>query len=180
MGNTKVKLATGGTYMTNFYTTSGTPEFMIKLQEKYSSESMHVLYGSSGTLLIHETTGKTKFQTPRSYEVLASHGTFEEKGYFYFYHIPVTDEGRPVFEHAAQQMMQGVTNEPGLFALRILRPKKADTYLILSQWSGPSSYKQWADRHLTSLETLASKQNIFTSSPYTQTYRTKNDEEAAD
>ncbi len=165
--------------MSYLYTTSGTPEFMKQLQEKYSTENMHVLYGSNGTILLHESSGKTKFQTPRSYEVLASHGHFQDEGYFYFYHIPITDEGRPVFEHEAQEMMNALSSEPGLFALRILRPVKADTYLILSQWSGPSSYKQWADRHLTPLETLASKQNIFTSAPYTHTYRTKN-EEAAD
>ncbi|WP_342526070.1 antibiotic biosynthesis monooxygenase [Chryseomicrobium sp. FSL W7-1435] len=165
--------------MTYFYTTSGTPEFMKQLQGKYSAEPMHLLYGASRTLLVHETTGKTKFQTPRSYEVLETFGEFQQQGHFYFYHIPVTDEGRPVFEHATQQIIQAVSNEPGLFALRVLRPVKADTYLIVSQWSGPSSYKQWADRHLTPLDTLASKQNLFTSAPYTEVYRTKS-EEAAD
>lgn len=166
--------------MTYIYTTTGTPEFMKQLQEKYNEEDLHVLYGSSGTLLLHESTGKTKFQTPRVYEVLASHGQFKDEGYFYFYHIPVTDEGRPVFEHAAVKLTQTAQNEPGLFALRILKPVKADTYLILSQWSGPSSYEQWIKHNTVDLEKLASTQNIFTSDSYTQVFRTKNEEEAED
>lgn len=162
--------------MTYIHTTTGTPEFMKQLQEKYSSEEMYVLYGSSSTILLHETEGKTKFQTPRSYEVLASYGNFQENGYFYFFHIPVSDEGRPVFEHEAVKLIQTTANEPGLFALRILKPIKADTYLIMSQWSGASSYEQWIKHNPVQLEKLASTQNIFTSAPYTHVYRTKKEE----
>ena len=51
------------------------------------------------SLLLHETAGKTVFQTPRRYEVIGSSGTLQENGYFVFNNIPVTDEGRPIFEH---------------------------------------------------------------------------------
>lgn len=162
--------------MTYIHTTTGTPEFMKQLQKKYANEDMHVLYGASSTLLLHETEGKTKFETPRTYEVLASYGNFEEHGYFYFYHIPVSDEGRPVFEHEAMKLTQTTSGEPGLFALRVLKPIKADTYLILSQWSGPSSYEQWLKHNPVQLEKLASTQNIFTSASYTHAYRTKKEE----
>lgn len=164
--------------MSHIYTTTGTPEFMQQMKEKFNTDNMHVLYGSSGTLLLHETEGKTKFQTPRSYEVIASHGQFSEKGYFYFYHIPVSDDGRKIFEHEAVKLIQTASNEPGLFALRVLKPIKADTYLILSQWSGASSYEQWLKHNPVQLEQLSSKQNIFTSNSYTHVYRTKSKEEA--
>ena len=39
------------------------------------------------------------FQTPRRYEVISSVGKLAEEGYFVCNNVPVTDEGRPVFEH---------------------------------------------------------------------------------
>ena len=60
---------------------------------------MIVMHGEGNSLLLHETEGKTVFQTPRRYEVISSSGTLEENGFFAFNNIPVTDEGRPIFEH---------------------------------------------------------------------------------
>ena len=82
----------------NIYITSGTPAFMEALRDKYPQEMIIAMHGAD-SLLVHETTGKTVFQTPRRYEVLASSGALDENGYFVLNHLPVTDEGRPIFEH---------------------------------------------------------------------------------
>lgn len=83
----------------NFYMTTGTYDYMKKMRDKNPAETMVLMQGENTTLMIHETDGKTLFQTPRRYEVVDGTGELKEKGFFVFNNIPVSDEGRPVFEH---------------------------------------------------------------------------------
>lgn len=127
----------------NLFMTSGTPEFLERLREKHAGETMLILHGESSTVLMHETVSKTVFQTPRRYEVLASFGTLEENGFFVFYNIPVTDEGRPVFEHNLKEQANAFDAEPGFIAFRLLRPRDSDTYIVLMEWSDNRYYAMW-------------------------------------
>ena len=68
----------------NIYMTSGTPEFMESLKEKYAAERLIAMHGQGNSLLLHETEGKTVFQTPRRYEVIGSSGTLARKWLFRF------------------------------------------------------------------------------------------------
>ena len=87
-------------------------------------------------LLLHETNGKTVFQTPRRYEVIRLLGHILKKmDYFVFNNIPVTDEGRPIFEHHFKERANAIDAELGFIAFRLLRPHKSDTYIILIEWS---------------------------------------------
>ena len=69
------------------------------VKNKYPNEAMILIHGEGNSVLIHETERKSVFATPRKFEVLDSVNDLEERGFFVFNNIPVTDEGRPVFEH---------------------------------------------------------------------------------
>lgn len=159
----------------NFYITSGTPDFMERILKKNKKAELFILYGVRETLLLHETEKKTIFQTPRKYEVIGSKNEIEQTGYFVFHHIPVSDEGSPVFEKHFLEGIQGIENEPGFIAFRLLRPQKSETYIFLSQWTGKNSYEVWkkANPFMYALgsETVGvKKDNIFNAAPYTTTY----------
>ena len=159
------------------YMTSGTPEFMQSIKDKHSNENIYILHGTGNSVLIHETTGKSVFQVPRIYEILESRGSFNENGYFVLHHIPVSDEGKPIFEHQYTNLSPTVESEPGFIALRVLKPLKSDTYIILSEWNGPNSYEIWEKSVALDFTSVADKQQLFTSAPYISTYRSKTKEE---
>ena len=158
--------------------TSGTPEFMKSVKDKYPQENIYILHGAGNSVLIHETTGKSVFQVPRSYEILDSKGQFAEKGYYVLHHIPLSDEGKPIFEFKFSNLSDTVENEPGFHALRVLKPLKSDTYIILTEWSGPSSYEVWQKKNDFDFKSMEDKQKLFTSAPYTATYSAKAAEES--
>lgn len=163
------------------YFTSGTPDFMeAKLKQHKSKGEMFVLHGPTNSVLLHETDGKTVFATPRKYEVIDQLNSIEQSGYFVLNNIPVTDEGRPVFEKRFLNRGQLMEKEPGFIAYRFLRPLNSETYIVLTQWTGPNSYETWKnslsfqDAHSPSEEIPGvKKQNIFNASSYITTYSGK-------
>ena len=169
------------------FMTSGTPEFMEKLREKHVQEKMYVLHGENTTLLLHETNAKTVFQTPRRYEVIVSSGSFEENGYFVFNNIPVSDEGRPIFEQRVKDSMNSIAAEPGFIAFRLLRPHNSYTYIVLTEWSSNRFYNLWKNsstsnytRLMAPAETSAnSTLHLFSGAPSITTYISKEKENDA-
>ncbi|MBO0603360.1 antibiotic biosynthesis monooxygenase [Sporosarcina sp. E16_3] len=163
------------------YMTSGTPEFMENLKEKYASEGLIAMHGQGNSLLLHETTGKTVFQTPRRYEVVSSSGALQKNGYFVFNNIPVTDEGRPVFEHSFTDRAGAIESELGFIAFRLLRPLDSDTYIVLTEWSESTYYARWKNSSsfdkahpLNSADAgIDNTLHIFSSAPYVTTYTTR-------
>lgn len=171
-------------YPLYIYLTSGTPEFMETLHKKHVKENMVVMHGNGNSVLLHETEGKSVFATPRKFEVIDSVGELDQSGYFVLNNIPVTEEGRPVFEHRFLNRARAVEDEPGFIAFRLLRPIKEDTYIVLTQWHGPHSFEAWkssqafkgahADREKSN---GIKQQTIFSAAPYVSTYSAKSPEE---
>lgn len=164
----------GGIKM-NFYMTTGTPLFMEKLHKKHGNEKMYILYGTTETLLLHETERKTVFQTPRIYEVVDGANELQQSGFFTLYHIPVSDEGRPVFEKNIKERSGRLKEQTGLVAYRLLRPKKSETYVILLQWTDKRSYDIWKKydpiaQELENFKIGVKKDNIFNAAIYITTY----------
>lgn len=102
------------------------------------------MHNEDAFLLIHETEGNSLFKEPRKYEVVASRGFIMiPSGYGVFHHIPVTDEGRPLFEYHYKNITSTIEKQTDFKAIRVLRPKKSDTYIIFSVWKNESAYKNW-------------------------------------
>ncbi|MHA6260196.1 antibiotic biosynthesis monooxygenase family protein [Sporosarcina sp. CAU 1771] len=165
----------------NIFLTSGTFDFMKSLREKYPSETMVVMSGAGNAVLLHETNGKSLFQTPRRYKTIGESGTLTEEGYFVFNNIPVTDEGRPIFEHQISKWLDSVDLQQRNVAFRLLSPIDSNTYIVLSQWSDAAGYHTWKNStaaqqldRLISNESGASKMpHMFSSASYVTTYMTK-------
>lgn len=163
----------------NIYMTTGTIDFMEKVKEKHSGENILLMNGSGHTLLLHETGGKSVFQTPRKYTVAGSFGELSEPGYFAMDNIAVTDEGKPIFEHRFKQTGEQLQDIPGFIAFRLLRPAGSDTYIILTEWSDKRLYEIWSSTPAhKALFTDSFKgagghaAHIFASAPYTALYKT--------
>lgn len=163
----------------HIYLTSGTAEFMEQVKNKYRNEHMILIHGDGNSVLIHETEGKSVFATPRKFEVLDSVNELEERGFFVFNNIPVTDEGRPVFEHRFLNRESTIEDEPGFVAFRLLRPLNGDTYIVMTQWNGPHSFEAWKNSkafkaaHPERKDVTATgirQQNIFSAASYLSTY----------
>ncbi|GLC89871.1 antibiotic biosynthesis monooxygenase family protein [Lysinibacillus piscis] len=159
------------------YFASGTGDFLEQLKNKYSNEHMILLHGEGNAVLIHETEGKSVFATPRQFEVIDAVNDLEEQGFFVCNNIPVTDEGRPVFEHRFLNRARAIENEPGFIAFRLLRPIKEDTYIVMTQWNGPHSFEAWKNSqafknaHAERQESVgANPQTIFSAASYVTTY----------
>ncbi|MET3576547.1 antibiotic biosynthesis monooxygenase family protein [Bhargavaea ullalensis] len=165
----------------NFYTTTGTPDFMETIRNQHGGEEMVLLYGPGNALLMHETEGKTVFQTPKQYEVIGSAGPLARHGYYVINNIPVTDEGRPIFEHRFENRAKMMDGVPGFLTYRLLRPVKSDTYRVLTAWNSKDHYELWKgskafeQAHAKQREPLPAEkvQHIFTSASYVTEYTTE-------
>ncbi|KIL45612.1 antibiotic biosynthesis monooxygenase family protein [Jeotgalibacillus soli] len=127
----------------NIYFTSGTADYLHKLVQQYPDEKLIQLAGEDTSLLIHETTGKSIFKEPRKYEAFNEAGQLTDTGFFVFNNIPVSDEGRPIFEDRFKNRAGLIEQEPGFIAIRVLRPLNSDTYVVLTQWDSEESFKKW-------------------------------------
>ena len=161
----------------NFYLTSGTPEYMERLVNKHGKEGMILLHGGGNSVVMHESPKKSVFATPRRFEVIDGSGTLEQRGFVAMQNVPVMDEARPVFEERLIRAIAHLKNDPSLIAYRVLRPIKADVYVVLTQWAGPASFDTWTksgnfQSGLASLLDSASSptQNLFNAKTYTTTY----------
>ncbi len=166
------------------YLTSGTGDFLEQVRKKHSNQEMILLHGEGNSVLIHETEGKSVFATPRKFEVLDSVNDLEERGFFVFNNIPVTDEGRPVFEHRFLKRAHAIEDEPGFLAFRLLRPLNSETYIVMTQWNGPHSFEAWkSSKAFTSAHAEREEpagvrqQNIFSAASYITTYSVATKEE---
>lgn len=164
------------------YMTTGTRDFMEKLQQRHSDKQMVLMHGSGQSLLIHETESKSVFQTPRRYEVISSTGSITNKGYFVCNNIPVTDEGRPVFEHRFSSQGEQLETQQGFIAYRLLRPLDSDTYVVMTEWEEASDYDRWKNSpsfkfsHPSPDEFADNTTHIFSSASYVTTYIAKPEE----
>ncbi len=127
----------------NIFFTSGTDIYLKKLIEEHPNEVLLFMQNEGTSLLVHETEGHSIFKEPRKYEVIKSLGKFAHEGIAVFNHIPVRDEGRPLFEYHSKNSIGDIENEPGFIAIRVLRPFSGDTYVIFTLWKNEGAFKNW-------------------------------------
>jgi heme-degrading monooxygenase HmoA len=167
-----------GIYM-NMFITFGTVDYLNKLKEEHSEETMVLMSAADNAMLLHETAGSTLFNTPQRYEVLDASGDIHHGGFAVLNNIPVTDEGRPVFEYRFSQRAGLIEQEPGFAAIRVLRPLDSDTYVILTMWDNESSFKKWqeskayekAHQKRGTSEGMDQQKSIFSGPSYVTTYQ---------
>lgn len=160
------------------YITTGTYSFLKGMAKEHPHENMLLAENEDGALLLHETEGETLFKEPRKYEVFDSAGNFPDKGFVVMNNIPVTDEGRPIFEYHFKNRAKQIENQPGFIAIRVLRPLSSNTYVVLTVWENEDAFKTWknsesfkgAHSHKGEKSPMEPQTKIFASSSYTTKY----------
>lgn len=127
----------------NAYMTNGTFDFLKKLRDDYPAINFYYMSGDSSTLVYYEASSKSIFSAGRSYEAIIENGDLQESGFVVMNNIPVTEEGTAVFEDRFKQRQQNVESMPGFQAFRLLRPKKGNTYVVLTQWASEDDFENW-------------------------------------
>ena len=159
------------------YITTGTHEFLKKIMEKHSQEKMILMQGKDA-MLLHETNDESVFESPRKYEIVDGSGELEDNGYVVFNNIPVTDEGRPLFEYRFKNRAGLIEEVSGFTAIRVLRPLDSDTYVIMTQWDNEKSFEGWqeskqyqkAHEKRGTEEGIDNKKDIFPRASYVSEY----------
>lgn len=126
------------------YLTVGTEDYLQWIKESHPAETLLLMKTEEDSaLLLHETEHESLFNEGRNYEVLEKVGTMEEARFAVMNNIPVSDEGRPLFEYRFKNRARLIENEPGFIALRVLRPINNDTYIILTLWKSENDFLNW-------------------------------------
>ena len=161
----------------HIYITTGTFQFLKKIQDNRANLPLILLNNPTTSALIHETEKKTVFSSPRKFEVIDSFGPLEQEGFFALYHIPVSMEDRPAFEFDLKHKLTSLHNQYAIRAMRLLKPIKSDTYVILTNWQNEQGYARWeSDKLFTNKTNPFDTQILFTSKPYTVTYHAHKEE----
>lgn len=169
----------------NFYMTFGTTDYLKDLKTKLENGESLLMFGDDNAVLMHETHEQSSFNSGKNYEVLDSNGNLAKGKFAVLNNIPVTDEGRPVFEYRFSQRAGLIEKEPGFAAIRVLRPTDSDTYVILTLWEDVKYFKQWqeskaydkAHEKRGTSEGVDQKQQIFPRPSYVTTYYAEMKEE---
>lgn len=164
----------------NFYITSGTFDFLNKMKEKNPNENMVIMQNNENAVLLHETMQKTVFMMPKSYEVIHSIQSLENAGFAVMNYIPLTDEERPIFEFRFKNNHTPLQSQPGFRALRILRPRKGNTYIIITFWEKEEFYKDWKatstyQNFFNQTDTASTQLQLFSGSSYMKEYFISNE-----
>ena len=69
-----------------------------KLAKQHGLENMLFMKSHDSAILFHETDGESVFHSPHRYEIIDQSGSLEHSGFTVLNNIPVTPEGRPLFE----------------------------------------------------------------------------------
>jgi heme-degrading monooxygenase HmoA len=129
----------------NFYMTFGTAEYLSDLKNNIDNGELLLMYGEDNAVLMHETNEQSSFNSGKKFEVLDSNGEWTKGSFAVLNNIPVTDEGRPVFEYRFSERAGLIESEQGFTAIRVLRPVGSDTYVILTLWEDVKYFKQWQE-----------------------------------
>ncbi|EBD8081378.1 antibiotic biosynthesis monooxygenase, partial [Salmonella enterica] len=78
-----------------------------------------------------------------AYEAFDTAGSWTGGGYAVLNNIPVTEDGRNDFEERFKNRARKVEDEPGFVGIRVLRPLKDDTYVVLTLWQSEDHFKNW-------------------------------------
>lgn len=129
--------------MMKLYITYGTVDFLANLLKKHPDKNLRLLSNNQTAALLHETKDTSIFNSPIKYDVLHSKGKLSNGFYAVFNNIPVTFEGRPLYEKKFIDRALLIEKQAGISAIRVLRPIKGDTYVMLTFWKNEQFFTAW-------------------------------------
>lgn len=155
----------------------GTEEDAQRAMEAAPDNEIVLLKNDEETLLLQEAE-EASFDYVESYEILDRTGELLQAGFVVLNNIPVTEEGRELFEQRFRNRAGLIEEEPGFIAIRVLKPLDSDTYVILTMWENEESFKGWqqsqaynkAHAKRGTNEGIDKRPNIFARPSFVTTY----------
>jgi heme oxygenase (mycobilin-producing) len=127
------------------YITYGTVDYLAKLVKSHKEKNLLLMANNDTGVLFHETEDTSIFKEPKTYEVIDSTGVLINGAYAVLNNIPVSYEGRPLFEKRFSDLARLIEKKPGFTAIRVLKPVKSDTYIILTLWENEQYFNAWQE-----------------------------------
>lgn len=160
------------------FMTTGTESFLEKEVQKYPSLEFHFMKSATKTLVYYEHEERNVFASGQMFDVIASKGDIQPEGFVVMEHVPIVVESQPLFENGWKIDARTFPEDTGSQAIRILKPKKGNVYIVMMQWNTEETYKQWkiTDSY-TQIQEQIHKPAYFASRPFTHTYEMKDDED---
>ncbi|MBY7143053.1 antibiotic biosynthesis monooxygenase [Virgibacillus sp. NKC19-3] len=165
------------------FMTIGTVDFLQKIAAKHEEIHIYFMNSKEGTLAYYEDESKNIFSSGKAYEIIIGSGYMEEKGYVVMNNIPVTDDGKAIFEDRFKNRQNVADKMPGFQAFRFLRPMKGNTYVVLTQWKSEKDFENWknSEAFKKAHQGQASKPPAyFPNKPFITTYHMHEPEEDED
>lgn len=142
-----------------------------------NSRLIYMTNGEEAAVLF-EAEGSSPVQGFEGYQVLDAVGDINDGYFAVFNNIPVTEEGRELFESRFKNRAGMVEKEPGFAAIRVLRPLGSDTYIILTLWKDEKSFTDWQESQAYghahakrgTEDGIDKRPNIFPRPSYVKTY----------
>ncbi|MDX8045729.1 antibiotic biosynthesis monooxygenase [Gracilibacillus sp. S3-1-1] len=122
------------------YMTNGTYSYLEKLKTEQHVSPLLLLNNEVKTVAYYEDPQPSIFATSRNFTIIGQRGKLAEEGFVSIVHIPVTIEGRPIFELEYNERIERIKTA---VAIRLLRPQTGNTYILFIEWLDSSAYKEW-------------------------------------
>src|SRR5690625_3970075 len=98
-----------------------------------------------GVLVYYERTKKKVFSAGRNFQTLEQAGTIKQRGYVVTEHIPIQGDSKALFEKQLPSLVKDLSQAPGIIALRALKQRWRNHYVIFTQWENKSDYETWEE-----------------------------------
>jgi len=156
----------------------GNEQEVMKIKEQIGNGmNIHLKNNEEHLLLLEEESSPIGWT--ESYEVLDRTGELEPGRFAVLNNIPVSEDGKELFEQRFRNRAGLIEQEPGFVAIRVLRPLDSDTYVILTMWENEESFTGWQQSQAYSKahakrgtsEGIDKRPNIFPRPSFVTTYQ---------
>lgn len=142
-------------------------------------ESRALLLNNDEEVLVLQEAEATDLDDATEYEILDQSGDLPSGRFAVLNNIPVSEDGREIFEQRFNNRARLIEAEPGFVAIRVLRPVESDTYVILTMWEDEESFTNWqtsqaygkAHANRGAGEGVDQRPNIFPRASFVTTYK---------
>ncbi|WP_153731395.1 antibiotic biosynthesis monooxygenase family protein [Sporosarcina obsidiansis] len=142
-------------------------------------ESRALLLNNDQEVLVLQEAETTNLENTIAYEILDQSGDLPSGRFAVLNNIPVSENGREIFEQRFNNRARLIEAEPGFVAIRVLRPIDTDTYVILTMWEDEASFENWqksqaygkAHAKRGTEEGVDQRPNIFPRPSFVTTYK---------
>lgn len=166
--------------------TTGTYHFLKRLIQKHEHKHEFFFMKNNRTTVVYYEHERKRsiFAAGKTYQILASEGTFQTKGFVTMEHIPVASDAVSAFLGQAKNRFPDLAGRLGVVAIRLLKQVKKNEFVVLTQWKSDRYEEVWRTSPsyaFQNLQQFARQSAYFAERPFVNKYyMVAKDEEVID